>query len=318
MIGIFHSSANLPLTLQPNTFVSLQHIWSSTTNKSEFDEGNGKANLTCMLEQDPFRLLSRTGKRSTMPSSIISIVENRHRILSIPHKVDTFVRCCIVRDTRGTRNLCPRFIFSFQSEEKVLAMIALKQAGNRRSNYHIFDISNNGNNAMKLSKKSGNYIGKLKRDKRAKRKGMRSYSLFNWSDEKEQVAAFMFDTFSFTQHLSRFPPPRSFLVMLPKVDKNGNSIPMKTLPSKKSYFSVKTRMLSIQPIHDTQSDDDKSIDMTILQSRRPRKESGRYRLNFNGRVKFPSVKNMQLENENGDLFMQFGRIDKDKFHLDFR
>jgi hypothetical protein len=46
--------------------------------------------------------------------------------------------------------------------------------------------------------------------------------------------------------------------------------------------------------------------------------TGQYRLNFSGRVLTPSVKNMQLENEQGEVLLQFGKVDEHRFHLDFR
>lgn len=45
---------------------------------------------------------------------------------------------------------------------------------------------------------------------------------------------------------------------------------------------------------------------------------GQYRLNFSGRVQTASVKNMQLENEQGEVLLQFGKVDEQRFHLDFR
>jgi len=44
-------------------------------------------------------------------------------------------------------------------------------------------------------------------------------------------------------------------------------------------------------------------------------------LNFHGRVKLPSVKNFQLispSHSPDDIFIQFGKVDDDTFHLDFR
>ena len=45
---------------------------------------------------------------------------------------------------------------------------------------------------------------------------------------------------------------------------------------------------------------------------------GQYRLNFSGRVQTPSVKNMQLENEQGEVLLQFGKVDAATFHLDYK
>ena len=320
--------------IQTNAIAALQHMISSgdgdemslrrvvdiqpeSVHEKDVNKSNDNDHLSKLLEYDPFANfpLQEVSDRSLAGRRTIEL--NRHRVLSIPESTDTFVRCCIIRDTKGTRSMCPRYIFSFQSDIKVIAMAALKQAGNRRSNYHIFDISNGSEN-MKLIKKSGNYIGKLRKDEISAHQSLRSYSLFNWSTEKEQVAAFMFDTMSFMEHLSRVPPPRSFVVLLPKIDESGKSVPIKIQSEKKLSFSIIGGSSKVQPSQHYEDEKIDEIDMTILRSRSPCKETGYYRLNFNGRVKSPSVKNMQLENENKELFMQFGRVEKNIFHLDYR
>merc|ERR1711998_389910 len=61
----------------------------------------------------------------------------------------------------------------------------------------------------------------------------------------------------------------------------------------------------------------------VLKNRPPRwsEAVGAYVLNFNGRVTMASVKNFQLINpaKNGeDVLMQFGRVGKDKFTVDYQ
>jgi len=58
--------------------------------------------------------------------------------------------------------------------------------------------------------------------------------------------------------------------------------------------------------------------LVACQTRPPKYHEGQYRLSFSGRVLFPSVKNMQLENEQGELLMQFGKVDDETFHLDYK
>ena len=49
-------------------------------------------------------------------------------------------------------------------------------------------------------------------------------------------------------------------------------------------------------------------------------QNGNYRLNFHGRVTVPSVKNFQLVDPRdvNDVICQFGKVDDDRFHLDFK
>ena len=43
-----------------------------------------------------------------------------------------------------------------------------------------------------------------------------------------------------------------------------------------------------------------------------------YVMDFQSRVTIPSIKNFQLEDSNGVVVLQFGRIGKDTFTMDFR
>jgi len=236
---------------------------------------------------------------------------NLQPVLKVPVSHDaTFVRACIVRDTKGTRRLCPRYIFSFQSGKHAIAMIALKQAGNMRSNYHIFDVSRGGN--MKLTKKGGNYIGKLRRDVGQSGESSRTYSLHNVSTSKEQVAAFVFQRKSLVNKWATGSPPRKFCAIIPNIDENGESEPVRCILGPAMMIFDCDSTVSIQQYGEA------CRKMITLSSREPRLESGKYKLNFKGRVTVPSVKNMQIENSEGCLVMQFGRIAKDKFSLDYR
>ena len=63
-------------------------------------------------------------------------------------------------------------------------------------------------------------------------------------------------------------------------------------------------------------------DVTILKNKPPKwsDQVGAYVLNFNGRVTMASVRNFQLvePDEQDAVLLQFGRVGKDEFTLDFR
>lgn len=86
-----------------------------------------------------------------------------------------------------------------------------------QSNYHIFDASRGGVDA-KLSKKSGHYIGKLRRDKD---KPIGCYTLYNASREKQELAAFVYDIPSLTQQVREGQPPRKMQAVVPKSNVSG-------------------------------------------------------------------------------------------------
>jgi hypothetical protein len=54
-----------------------------------------------------------------------------------------------------------------------------------------------------------------------------------------------------------------------------------------------------------------------LASREAQRKGSRFSLNSHGRGSFTSRKNMQLENENGNLVLQFVKWDDSQFHLDY-
>ena len=58
----------------------------------------------------------------------------------------------------------------------------------------------------------------------------------------------------------------------------------------------------------------------IFQTKEPTFVNGNYRLNFHGRVTVPSVKNFQIVSEYDidDVVCQFGKVDNDVFHLDYK
>jgi hypothetical protein len=54
-----------------------------------------------------------------------------------------------------------------------------------------------------------------------------------------------------------------------------------------------------------------------LTSREAQRNGSRFSLNAHGRGRITSIKNMQLENEKGDLVLQFVKYGDNQFHLDY-
>lgn len=96
--------------------------------------------------------------------------------------------------------------------------------------------------------------------------------------------------------------------MLPPVDEDRNTL---AVPSGNNF----SKCPLVQKYREGRTDN-----LFIGESKNPTFENGCYRLNFGGRVSVPSVKNFQMAiNSNpNEVYIQFGKVSTDRFHLDFR
>jgi hypothetical protein len=87
---------------------------------------------------------------------------DKHPLVTAPYQGLTtkLMQCVVVREKSGNGMFLPSYSLYFQGSDQP-AMIALLQGKNRTTNYHIFDMTR-GILTKKLSKKSGNYLGKLR------------------------------------------------------------------------------------------------------------------------------------------------------------
>jgi hypothetical protein len=217
-----------------------------------------------------------------------------------------FIHCCIIRNVLQSPF---RVQFIFQKHGSIddkTAMVAIKQGGNRTSNYHIFDVgrvggwsTRNSIDAVKLNKKAGNYIGKLRRE----RKDKSSYSLYDAKENKEQIGAFNYTLPTFAKQWKEGQPPRKMQVALPCVDKNGVIEPRASYLKNRLIDSIKKKSKTA---------------VNLYSSKEPTYDNGQYRLNFSGRVTTASVKNMQIIDQEDEVFVQFGKVGEHRFHLDYK
>jgi hypothetical protein len=97
---------------------------------------------------------------------------------------------------------------------KKTILLAKKMNLNRTSNYHFFDMTR-GAAGSKLTKKSGNYLGKL----RAKNGSRTEYVLLSKNSvSHDELAAVMFDRLSIFEQLKEGSQPRKMIVALPPLD----------------------------------------------------------------------------------------------------
>lgn len=219
------------------------------------------------------------------------------------------VQCTIIRDRSSLQGkIYPLYDLVLEEPRKVLIR-AQKMSMNRTSNYHLFDMTRG--HVGKLSKKSGNYLGKL-RAKNTKRTG---YALMNHNMDKEEVMAVLFEDVSVLDQWRDGYQPRKMKILLPILDANGVPVPS----------SVGTHQRGLESMFDVlQNVEETKMEMPsnfgLYQTKEPVFEGGNYRLNFHGRVNLPSVKNFQIVpvNDIDDVICQFGKVEKDEFHLDFK
>jgi len=215
------------------------------------------------------------------------------------------VQCTIIRDRTGMTGgrLFPTYELINEATKNTI-LLAKKMNMNRTSNYHFFDMTR-GAAGSKLTKKSGNYLGKL----RARNIGSTEYVLLSKSSvAHEELAAFIFDRLSIFEQLKEGSQPRKMSVALPPLDSNDCPIPQPLAEDgSKALFNAL-------------NGSKKDFKMYYLETKDPVFENGNFRLNFGGRVTIPSVKNFQLVHSHDidDIICQFGKVGDERFHIDYK
>lgn len=199
-----------------------------------------------------------------------------------------------------TKGLYSRYEFFLEDTEEFMFM-AKRQPNNRTSNYHIWDMRRWHSGGSKLSKKSGNYVGKL-------RKKQGGYVLYSRDTDKKEVAVATFIQPSLEAQMEEGALPRQIRAMLCPLDA-PHPVPH---PERDSMLNSVIGSGSME----REAFDDS---FTVLESKYPTFSHGVYRLNFRGRVRFPSIKNFQLttSTDRDRVVCQFGKHDRDIFHLDY-
>ena len=211
------------------------------------------------------------------------------------------VQCVIMRD-KSSVGMDTCYNLYLEDGNKLL-IYAQKRALCRTANYQFFDMTR-GLPGKTLSKKSGNFVGKL----RAQNLAGTEYILVSSShSEKEEISAIVYDQIGFLDQIKEGSQPRRMTVMCPTLDSDAVPVPNRT--SEVGGISLIDQFKRGQ-----------TGKMFVFGSKEPKFENGNYRLNFHGRVSVPSVKNFQLvsQDEPEHVVCQFGKIGDDKFHLDFK
>jgi len=219
------------------------------------------------------------------------------------------VQCYIQRRKTGMARLYPTYEVYLKDGEQFL-LAARRRKKQKQSNYKV------SLDREDLSRHSSNYFGKLKSNfmgtefqmydcgvnpgklSEAQRDG-------SHSQVRQELA-----TVLYKQNVLGSRGPRKMKVMVPRVDETGRR---KELKPQSTAESMLERYKAAK----------NDADVMILKNKPPKwnDQVGAYVLNFNGRVTRASVKNFQLcdlQRDPDTVVMQFGRVGKDAFTMDFQ
>lgn len=200
------------------------------------------------------------------------------------------------------------------ADAESVSAVAKKVKSARTSTYLLFDALRGGTNNAQLTKKAGHYIGKLRR---VKGQPAGCYTLYTSSREKEQVATYVYEVPRLMKQITEGQPPRRMQAIIPK-DARQSDDEIDEQPLRESDTVGKGTQRNNRLLELLHNGTWRHHRYVAVQTRAPKYHEGQYRLNFSGRVLTPSVKNMQLETEQGECLLQFGKVGENTFHLDFK
>ena len=238
-----------------------------------------------------------------IPKQVLTDHTDKRRFLTQPGPRGQHVLCHI-RRTRGKAGMFPEY-FMYLDDGNTFLMSARKRKKSRSSNY-ILSLDEED-----MARESGNYFGKLRSNFIGTEfvmfdKGVKPASSAQSVHQplRTELGAVIYE-----HNVMGMKGPRKMTVVLPSVQPDGSRV---------QYSEEGERIL------DRYKKDAGSPNIMVYSNKKPKwnPSLGAYCLNFNGRVTEASVKNFQLakieDRENGDVAVQFGKIGKDVFTMDFQ
>jgi hypothetical protein len=251
------------------------------------------------------------GNEAPMDISNISLPEMRSFLLQPLPKSVGMMECRIIRERSGMNRMFPKYIL--ESDAGVFFMAAKKQKHNKTSNYAIVMSK------CDEGKDCDSFLGKL----RSNFLGLEFISYGAGLNPKKidttmsqvhaiQLARQELVAVQYSSSLWGSKPrgPRKMCAVIPRVQPSGDRLRCRTLhPEAEGLLALQKSGTAGRLIDCYQNKPPKWND-----------QIGAFVLNFNKRVTQASVKNFQLtHNEDPDtVYLQFGRVGKDVFNMDFR
>ena len=222
---------------------------------------------------------------------------------------DGVIQCYIERvKTRGMRSfgLATATYHLYLKDNDTFLMAAKKRMANKTANY-LISIDKDD-----LSRKSENYVGKLRSNFLGTEFNVYDNGMNPSSGDTTAGSSKVREELGIALYASNLlgsRGPRKMRVAIPVVDERTN---------RRVVFQPKDEQDGI-----LQKFKDRELDQLFYMINKPPRwndQVGAYVLNFNGRVTMASVKNFQLINPEDQerVVLQFGRVAKDKFTMDFQ
>jgi len=228
-----------------------------------------------------------------------------------PIKKNYWIECHIKRVRTGITKLSRKF--EMYTDSGSFLMASKKQPRNKTSNYLVSVDAEN------LKTKDENYTGKIRSnflgsEFMAYRDGCNPKNVKEGDDPREEIAAI-----TYSSHLLGKKPkgPRKINVVLPFVNQHDEVVSCRALDPQKDGLNA----LEAHHSQTTATEGTAQLVSSFCSKNAKWNEKMKsYVLNFDNRVTEASVKNFQLISvEDPDtLYLQFGRVSKDTFNLDFQ
>ncbi|EFC46405.1 tubby protein [Naegleria gruberi] len=216
-----------------------------------------------------------------------------------PPNRNEWVRCYILRDTSKMNKVFPRY-YLYAERGSTFLLSGKKRKANKSSNYCL-SLSKED-----ISRSSDSFIGKLRSNFLGTEfqlfdNGEKASKLKPGAHLRTNLASVVYET-----NLFGSKGPRKFTLVVPDANEDGEQY---------QFPDNGTSLISKFKTGDWHH-------LKVLKNKFPvwNERLKAYVLNFNGRVTMASVKNFQLVEPNNPnkVFLQFGKVDEDRFNIDFK
>jgi len=283
------------------------------TQEMKEEEARRRTNLSQQLsdagitpEYDPMEGKAHLEHRSNFDVGSILPNEMRPFLHNPTPKQANMLQCRITRDKSGIANrLSPKY--TLETDAGVFLMCAQKQSHNKTPNYAI------SMSKGQIGKGTDAFLGKLRSDVCGLAWTAYGPGLNPGKSKEPPAIHLVREELLAVQYNASFwgtkpKGPRKMTMTLPRVQPNGERLMCRTL-------SPQTEGLTA-----LQGSGSQLVESYSNKAPKWNDAIGAYVLNFNKRVTEASVKNFQLVNASDPdtVYLQFGKVGKDAFNIDFR